>query len=326
MSEDGMPDISQKQVIIPTIVQEAAASAQLGDFRKVYPFVTKSIKKSLSFHFGCLGTGILLVLCGIGGIGHTGLFPYFVAAIPIGLGSFWLLLDFYDILFKPNLRREHSIYEFEDGIVSLKRGDRVEVFPWTQIAFFWRDITYNVNARTIGKLLESQMDDQPNLPIGRTVKVGQDLFYESLMSGYYKIRGYSAQSRELTIHHGYKDNIELGTRVENKIFDRLLSQAKQDLEEERVVLFGYFNISQHHICAGEKVLSWEQVGEFSVSDGEVTIKQRGESLKWASKKISDIPNFAVFRKLVEAMLHRYQQPSSVKKRNRRHTRKHHGVQ
>ncbi len=321
MSEDEVLDISQEQVTIPTIVQEAATSAQLGDFRKVYPFVTESIKKNLAFHSGCLGIGILLVLCGIAGIGHTGLLPYFVAAIPIGLSSLWLLLDFYEILFKPNLRREYSIYEFEDGIVSLKAGDRVEVFPWTQIAFFWKDVTYKVNPRTIGKLWVPQMDDQPNLPMERTAKLGQDILYEPIVSGRYKIQGYSDRSPALTIHRGYTDNVELGTRIENKIFDRLLSQAKQDLEQERVVLFGYFSISQHHICAGEKVLSWEQVDEFSVSDGEVTIKQRGESLKWASREVSDIPNFAVFRKLVEAMLQRYQSPSSVKKRNRRLTRK-----
>jgi hypothetical protein len=321
MPENEISSMSQEQVTIPTIVQEAAASAQLGDFRKVYPFVSKSITKSLSFHFGCLGTGILLVLCGISGIGHTGLLPYFVAAIPIGLGGFWLLLDFYDMLFKPNLRREDSIYEFEDGIVSLKGGDRVEAFPWTQIAFFWRDIGYNVNAHTTSSFRESQIDNQSNPPVERTIKVEQDVFPEPLMSGYYKIQRYNAQSRGLRIHNGYKGNIELGTRIENKIFDRLLSRATQDLEEGRAVLFGYFSISQHDIYAGEKILPWEQVGEFSVSNGDVTIKQRGESLKWASKKIKDIPNFAVFRKLVDAMLQRYQHPSSMKKRNRRRTRK-----
>jgi hypothetical protein len=155
----------------------------------------------------------------------------------------------------------------------------------------------------------------------RTAKLGQDILYESIVSGRYKIQRYSDRSPTLTIHRGYTQNGELGTRIENKIFDRLLSQAKQDLEQERVVLFGYFSISQHHICAGEKILHWEQVGECSVSNEEVTIKQRGESLKWASREISDIPNFAVFRKLVEGMLQRYQSPSSVKKRKRRLTRK-----
>src|SRR5437879_470700 len=140
MPENEISSMSQEQVTIPTIVREAAASVQLGDFQKVYPFMIRSVPKSLSFHFGYLGIGVILVLCGIGGIGHTGLFPYFVAAIPIGLGVFWLLIDFYYIIFKPNLLREDSIYEFEDGIVSLKGGDRVEVFPWTQIAFLWKDI------------------------------------------------------------------------------------------------------------------------------------------------------------------------------------------
>lgn len=325
MPENEASDISQGQITIPTIVQEAAASAQLGGFRKVYPFVSKSIKKSLSLHSGCLGIGILLVLCGMLGIGHAGLFPYFLAAIPTGLGGFWLLLDFYDITFKPNLRREHSIYEFEHGIVSLKGGDRIEMFPWTEIAFFWRDIRYNVNAHTIGNLWESQMNNHSNPSTEPMIKVEQSLFPESLMKAYYKIQRYNAQGRELMIHHGYKGNIELGNKIENKIVDRLFPQAKQDIEDGRVVQFGYFNISQHGISAGKRILPWEQVGEFSVSNGDVTIKQRGESLRWVRSVISDIPNFAVFRKLVEAMLQRYQYPSSVKKRNRRRTRKPHGA-
>ncbi len=323
MPENEISSTSQEQVSIPTIVQEAADSAQLGGFQKVYPFFTKSIKKSLALHSGCLGTGILLVLCGISGIGHTGLLPYFVAAIPIGLGGFPLLLDLYDIIFKPNLRREDSIYEFEDGIVSLKGGDRVEVFPWTQIAFLWRDIRYNVNARTIGKLWESQMNNLPNLSTERMIKVEQSLFPESLMKAYYKIQRYNAHGRGLMIHYGYKGNIELGNKIENKIVGRLLPQAKQDIEEGRVVQFGYFKISQHGISAGKRTLPWEQIGEFSVSNREITIKQRGESLRWVRIVISGIPNFVVFRKLVEAMLQCYQYPSSVKKRNRRRTRKPH---
>ena len=315
-------DTHQEQVTIPAIVQEAAASAQLGDFHKVYPFIIKSIGKSLFLHSACLGTGIFLVLCGISGIGHTGLLPYFIAAIPIVLGGFPLLLDLYDIIFKPNIRREDSIYEFEDGIVSLKGGDQVEVFPWTQIAFLWRDITYTGNARTIGNLWKPQLDNHHNLSVERLIKIEQSLFPESLMKAYYKIQSY--QGRRLMIHYEYDGNIELGNRIENKVVGCLLPQAQQDLEEGRVVQFGYFKISQHAISAGKRTLHWEQVGEFSVSNGEVTIKQRDTSLKWVRRAVSDIPNFAVFRKLVAAMLQHDQQPSSAKKRNRRHTRKSHG--
>ena len=323
MMEKDISATSQEQGTIPAIVQEAAASAQLGDFQKVYPFIIKSIRKSLFLHSGCLGTGILLVLCGISGIGHTGLLPYFVAAIPIVLGGFPLLLDLYDIIFKPNIRREDSIYEFEDGIVSLKGRDRVEVFPWTQIAFLWIDMTYTGKTRTIGKLWEPQLDNHHNLPGERLIKIEQSLFPESLMKAYYKIRSY--QGKRLIIHYGYDGNIELGNRIENKVVGRLLPQAKQDLEEGRVVQFGYFKISQHAVSAGKRTLLWEQVGEFSVSNGEVTIKQRGTSLKWIRRAVSDIPNFAVFRKLVAAMLQRDQQPSSVKKRNRRRTWRPHGT-
>jgi len=67
-----------------------------------------------------------------------------------------------------------------------------------------------------------------------------------------------------------------------------------------------------------------QLGNFR--NGEVTIKQQGERLRWARRVISGIPNFVVFRKLVEAMLQRHQHPSSVKKRNRRRTRKPYDVQ
>jgi hypothetical protein len=151
--------------------------------------------------------------------------------------------------------------------------------------------------------------------------VEQSLFPEALMKGYYKIKSYNAQNRGLMIHYGYKDNIELGNKIENKIVGRLLPQAKQDIKEGRIAQFGYFKISQHGISAGKRTLPWGQVGEFSVSNGEVTIKQQGERLRWVRRVISDIPNFAVFRKLVEAMLQHYQHPSSVKKRNRRRTRK-----
>jgi hypothetical protein len=315
MPENEIFDTHQEQVTIPAIVQEAAASAQLGNFQKVYPFIIKSIGKSLFLHTGCLGIGILLILCGISGIGHTGLLPYFVAAIPIVLGGFPLLLDLYDIIFKPNIRREDSIYEFEDGIVSLKGGDRVEVFPWTQIAFLWRDIISKGNACTIGNLWEPQLHNHPNLPVEHLIKVEQSLFTESLMKAYYNIQSY--QRKRLTIHYGYEGNIELGNRIENKVVGRLLPQAKQDLEEGRVVQFGYFKISQHAISAGKRTLLWEQVGEFSVS---ITIKRQGTSPKWAHRAVSDIPNFTVFRKIVEAMLQHDQQSSAVKKKNRRRTR------
>lgn len=155
------------------------------------------------------------------------------------------------------------------------------------------------------------MNNHANPSTERMIEVEQSLFPESLMKAYYKIQRYDAQSRMLIVHYGYKGNIELGNKIENKIVDRLLPQAKQDIEEGRIVQFGYFKISQHGISAGKRTLPWEQVGEFSVSNGEVTIKQRGEPLRWARRVISDIPNFAVFRKLVEAMQQRYQYPSSI---------------
>src|SRR5437879_10145765 len=110
----------------------------------------------------------------------------------------------------------------------------------------------------------------------------------------------------------YKYIIVLVNKIENKIVYRLLPQVKQDIEEGRVADFGCFKISQYGISAGKRTLPWELVGEFSVSNGEVTIKQQGERLRWVRRVISGIPNFAVFRKLVDAMLQRYQHPSSMK--------------
>src|SRR5690242_7821542 len=194
--------------VLPLPVQQAAASQQLGTFRKVYK---ASIIRTI------IGSCVFLAAAALFGLG--GLLPPGLEAttrfVLLIFGVLSLGVALYLVRSVVQVANQ-QIYLFEQGMV-IERGKQVQAFPWSQIAEVWQSITRNYrNGRYTG-----------------TTYV-------------YTLRradGYQVKLDNLT-----KDIAELGPVVTQAITRELVPRALQAIRGDQTLIFASLSLNQQGIA------------------------------------------------------------------------------
>ena len=249
---------------LPLPVQQAAASQQLGTFRRVYK---SSIIRTV------VGSCVLLVAT-----------VFFCAGglLPPGLevGARFVLLVFGALFLGMALYLGYSvlqvanqqIYLFEQGMV-IERGTQVQAFPWNQIAEVWQSITRNYrNGRYVGTTYVYTLQ---------------------------RADGYRIKLDNLT-----KDIAELGPVIAQAISRELVPHALHAMRGGQTLTFASLSLTQRGIANRREMLPWSQIQGVDVKQGRVTIRKVGtpRARVFWTDRVARIPNFLVLTVVADEML------------------------
>jgi hypothetical protein len=79
-----------------------------------------------------------------------------------------------------------------------------------------------------------------------------------------------------------------------------LPQFRDALKQGQQVEFGWFVVEPTGIRRGRKLLRWPEVEEVKVSEGIITVRQRGKRFRWSRILVSGVPNLGAFLALTRS--------------------------
>lgn len=111
---------------------------------------------------------------------------------------------------------------------------------------------------------------------------------------------YQTGRAPLVLEKSFSAFKELGTEIERQVVQHQLPGAIAAYQAGHPVNFGTVDVLPQGlgVPAKQKVLSWEELGDVSVSNGHTVIKKKGALLAWERLSISQMRNLCVFLPLV----------------------------
>ncbi len=98
-------------------------------------------------------------------------------------------------------------------------------------------------------------------------------------------------------------NVErLGNVVSEMVTRVKLPEVIAAFKAGSTITFGPLSVSMQGVSNSKELISWDQIKEFGVNRGIVTVKKEGKWLSWSSVEVAKIPNFFVFMALVNAIM------------------------
>ena len=95
----------------------------------------------------------------------------------------------------------------------------------------------------------------------------------------------------------------LGSFAREQVLKRILPAALKRLAAGATIHFGDWTLSKKGIGNGKETLPWEGIDSVVMDVGSVSVHQKGKWFRWGNKKISDIPNFPIFKALIYSSLY-----------------------
>jgi hypothetical protein len=276
--KNAAPQSSQAKQDVPSAIQQAAASNQMGRFRKAYPIAP--VPK------GPLVTGCVLLGLGLF-FASSVLFDPRSASFAALTGSIFggagaIIFLFYLLARLRNKEiRPQTYYLFERGFILLRKTDVIPVL-WDQIQYFGTEITdYRIQ-------------------------------YSSNVFFHYRIQRYQAQGWEMQITRAFRDAQELAQIVEKEVINRQLPITIKALEQGKTVPFGSLALNRREVIftPDGKTLPWNQVEELKIHEGDLHINARGHKFSsWQAVRIAQVPNYKIFMALAKTLQESNQAPA-----------------
>ena len=226
----------------------------------------------------------MTLFCGIVSLvlaGSLGFFAYEMLTSPrnsndinnapfvIGVGVALLLVALY-CLFYPIIYRSWHVYVGSEGF-AFSRGSKLDAFRWDQIESMWQRVTRRyVNGIYTGTQHK------------------------------YTIRG--LDGRQIVLNDRITNVGRLGNVISEMVTRVRLPEAIAAFQAGRTVAFGPLSVSMQGVSNSKELISWDQIKDFRVNNGMVTVKKEGKWLSWSSVRVASIPNFFVFLALVNAIM------------------------
>ena len=247
--------------------EQLAATYQLGTLQQVY-----GVKMTR--------TTLVAGLCGLALALGFGFFAYEMITSPsspndvnnsyfvMAIGALGLLGALY-CFFYPQLYRSWQVYVFSDGFV-FTRGSKLDALRWEQI----NSMLMSVTRRYMNGIYTGTQHK-------------------------YTIRG--IDGREFVLNDRITNVGQLGDSISAMVTRTRLPEVVAAYKAGETITFGPFSVNQQGASNGKELIPWEQIKEFRVNNGIVTVRKEGKWLNWSSAPVSTIPNFFLFIALVEAI-------------------------
>lgn len=160
------------------------------------------------------------------------------------------------------------VYIFTNGFINA-RGRQGEVIRWDQVQAIWQKITRNSSYR--GNSLIYVYTVQRN--DGKIFKQGSPL----------------------------QQSDDMGQRMMREVTKVHLPLAKAAYSAGQRLSFGPIQVDMQGLSNGKETVAWPQIGRLALSNGNVTVEQRGHQYQWSPVKAADVPNLSVLISLVNSI-------------------------
>ena len=191
------------------------------------------------------------------------------APFGLGIGVVFLLGALYCLLY-PLIYRSWHVYVYSQGF-AFTRGSKLDVFRWDQVESMWQRVTRRyVNGVYTGTQHR------------------------------YTIR--SLDGRKVVLNDRITNVERLGNVVSEMVTRVKLPEVIAAFKAGSTITFGPLSVSMQGVSNSKELISWDQIKEFGVNRGIVTVKKEGKWLSWSSVEVAKIPNFFVFMALVNAIM------------------------
>ena len=247
--------------------EQLAATYQLGTFQQIY---------------GVKMTRMTLVagLCGLVLAGGFGFFAYEMITAPtnandvsnsyfmMGIGALGLLGALY-CFFYPQLYRSWRVYVFSEGF-AFTRGGKLDALRWEQVD----SMLFSIVKRYMNGIYTGTQHK-------------------------YTIRG--IDGRQFVLNDRITNVEQLGDSLSAMVTRVKLPEVIAAFKAGETITFGPLSVNQQGVSNSKELIAWEQIKEFRVNGGIVTVKKEGKWLNWSSVQVANIPNFFIFLALVSAI-------------------------
>lgn len=190
------------------------------------------------------------------------------APVVIGVGVFFLLVALYCLLY-PLIYRSWRVYIYSEGF-AYTRGSKLDAFRWSEIESMWQRVTRRY---------------MNGIYTGTQHK--------------YTIRGLNGQ--QIVLNDRITNVEQVGNIISDMVTRIKLPEAIAAFKAGSTINFGSLSVNTQGVGNGKETIAWEQIKEFRVSNGIVTVKKEGKWLNWSSIQVANIPNLFVFFALVGAI-------------------------
>lgn len=187
----------------------------------------------------------------------------------IGIGVVFLLGALYCFLY-PQIYRSWHVYVGSEGF-AFSRGSKLDAFRWDQIESMWQRVTRRY---------------MNGIYIGTEHK--------------YTVRG--LDGRQVVLNDRITNVERLGNVISGMVTRVKLPEAIAAFKAGSTVTFGPLSVSMQGVSNNKELISWDQIKDFRVNNGIVTVKKEGKWLSWSSVQVANIPNFFIFLALVNAIM------------------------
>ena len=92
---------------------------------------------------------------------------------------------------------------------------------------------------------------------------------------------------------------QLHGEIERHFVDHHFESSRQLVKSGQILEFGPMKLSHHGIQTGAKELSFSEIDGIIVEKGKITYQVNGQRKKFGSETVGSIPNFCIYRKLLE---------------------------
>ncbi len=191
------------------------------------------------------------------------------AYLVIGVGVVFLLAALYFFLY-PLIYRSWRVYVGSEGF-AFSRGSKLDAFRWDQVESMWQRVTRRY---------------MNGIYTGTQHK--------------YTIRG--LDGRQVVLNDRITNVERLGNVISDMVTRVKLPEAIAAFKAGSTVTFGPLSVSMQGVSNSKELISWDQIKEFRVNNGMVTVKKEGKWLSWSSIQVANIPNFFIFLALVNAIM------------------------
>lgn len=188
--------------------------------------------------------------------------------VVLGLGGLCLLGALY-CFFYPQLYRSWRVYVFSEGF-AFTRGGKVDALRWEQID----SMLFSIVKRYMNGIYTGTQHK-------------------------YTIRG--IDGRQFVLNDRINNVGQLGETLSAMVTRVKLPEVIAAFKAGETITFGPFSVSLQGVSNGKELIAWEQIKEFRVNNGFVTVKKEGKWLNWSSVQVATIPNFFIFLALVNAI-------------------------
>ncbi|MGH2508022.1 MAG: DUF6585 family protein [Ktedonobacteraceae bacterium] len=156
------------------------------------------------------------------------------------------------------------VYVFANGFINA-RGRRGEVIRWDQIQSIWEKVTRSSYRQSTLTYTYTVLRND-----GKIFKQGSPL----------------QKSRDM------------GLSMMREVVKIQLPLVKAAYQAGQTLAFGPINVDMQGVNNRKEMVPWDQIVRLTVSQGAVSVEQRGVQRQWSPVKSAEVPNLSVLMSLV----------------------------